>query len=86
LKSIVHVWLGARGLERRGARMLPPPPSAPLVYLPVAGQNIEDRAAGGPAPFRVARTEALEDLPRTPAEPPLFLEDQRDDLGRRLVW
>ena len=77
------VWRG--GVERGGPRMFPLPAPAAMLDAVVAREDVEDRAAGGPGPLGVAGLEALQDLPGAPPEAGVLLEDQRDDVGRRLV-
>src|SRR6187455_1209139 len=48
----------------RGARMPPSSSAAPRLGPAMALQDVEDRAARGPGPFRELCAQALQDLPR----------------------
>ncbi len=77
--------IGRGGVERGCAGMLPGPPTPAMVDVAVARQDVEDGAARRPGPLGGTGAEALQDLPGAPAEPAVFLEDQLDDVGGRLV-
>jgi hypothetical protein len=65
--------------------MLPLPPPPARLDAAVTREDIEDGAPGRPRLFRVPRPEALQDLAGAPPEPGVFLQDQLDDVVRRLV-
>src|SRR5450432_264306 len=74
------------GVEGRGTRMLPTPAAAPRLGPAMALQDVEDRAARGPSPFREARAKALQNLPCAPSVPLVLLQNKLDQLRRCLVW
>ena len=74
-----------RGGERSGARMFPPTVVPPRVGAAVAREDIEDGAARRPVALRITGAEALQDLAGSPAVARVFVQDQSDHIGRRLV-